>query len=158
MALYLLFINSCIVGNGSKGNSDRAYPIVKGSIMAFVISQPCIDTPHQECERACIYACPVDCIYEAENTALTPSEQQDMLYIHPIECIHCRACEPACPVEAIFSEEDVPVKWAEFIQVNEDAFEIAPGIPSCPYGRACPYVPIDQRGSVRLRCGEEGCG
>ena len=34
---------------------------------------------------------PVDCFYEGEN----------MLVIHPDECIDCGVCEPECPVEAI---------------------------------------------------------
>jgi len=35
--------------------------------------------------------CPVDCFYEGEN----------MLVIHPDECIDCGVCEPECPAEAI---------------------------------------------------------
>ncbi len=120
--------------------------------MTYIIAEPCVDVK----DAACVDVCPVDCIYEADNTALAPGERRDMLYIHPIECIHCRACEPVCPVGAIFSEEEVPAKWQNFVQVNEEAFETAPGIPPCPYGRACPYVPKDQRGGVRLRCCEEG--
>jgi ferredoxin len=34
---------------------------------------------------------PVDCFYEGEN----------MLVIHPDECIDCGVCEPECPVDAI---------------------------------------------------------
>jgi micrococcal nuclease len=39
----------------------------------------------------CIEVCPVDCFYEGEN----------MLVIHPDECIDCGVCEPECPAEAI---------------------------------------------------------
>lgn len=51
----------------------------------------------------CVEVCPVDCFYEGEN----------MLVIHPDECIGCAACEPECPVEAIKPEiEDEPdSKW-----------------------------------------------
>lgn len=35
--------------------------------------------------------CPVDCFYEGEN----------MLVIHPDECIDCGVCVPECPAEAI---------------------------------------------------------
>src|SRR5262245_42279650 len=39
----------------------------------------------------CVELCPVDCFYEGEN----------MLVIHPDECIDCGVCEPECPVDAI---------------------------------------------------------
>jgi ferredoxin len=44
----------------------------------------------------CVEVCPVDCFYEGEN----------MLVIHPDECIDCGVCEPECPAEAIFSDSD----------------------------------------------------
>ena len=59
--------------------------------MTYIIAEPCIDVK----DRGCVDVCPVDCIYEGE----------DMLYIHPDECIDCGACEPECPVTAIFPEE-----------------------------------------------------
>src|ERR1700687_4087378 len=37
----------------------------------------------------CVDVCPVDCFYEGEN----------MLVIHPDECIDCGVCVPECPVE-----------------------------------------------------------
>ena len=46
--------------------------------MAYVIVEPCIGV----IDRACVDACPVDCIYEGE----------DQLYVHPDECIDCGAC------------------------------------------------------------------
>ena len=50
----------------------------------------------------CVEVCPVDCFYEGEN----------MLVIHPDECIDCGVCEPECPVDAIVQgEEDNP--WYE---------------------------------------------
>ena len=39
----------------------------------------------------CVEVCPVDCFYEGDN----------MLVIHPDECIDCGVCEPECPVDAI---------------------------------------------------------
>ena len=39
----------------------------------------------------CVEVCPVDCFYEGEN----------MLVIHPDECIDCGVCVPECPVDAI---------------------------------------------------------
>jgi NAD-dependent dihydropyrimidine dehydrogenase PreA subunit len=52
--------------------------------------------------------CPVDCIYEIDN----------MVVIHPDECIDCGLCEPECPVTAIFVDTDVPEQWADYIEKN----------------------------------------
>ena len=77
--------------------------------MTYVIVEPCIGV----IDRACVDACPVDCIYEGV----------DQLYVHPDECIDCGACEPECPVSAIMAEDDVPEKWASYIQKNRAYFE-----------------------------------
>ena len=76
--------------------------------MTYVIAQPCVDLK----EKACIEACPVDCIYEGAR----------MLYINPDECVDCAACEPACPVEAIFFEEDIPEEYGHYTRINADFF------------------------------------
>jgi len=76
--------------------------------MTYVIVEACIGVK----DRACVDVCPVDCIYEGE----------DMLYIHPDECIDCGACEPECPVTAIFPEEDVPPNMQSYIAKNRDVF------------------------------------
>jgi NAD-dependent dihydropyrimidine dehydrogenase PreA subunit len=70
--------------------------------MPYIIAEPCINVK----DRSCVDVCPVDCIYEGD----------DMLYIHPDECIDCGACEPECPVTAIFPEEDTPPQWKDFMQ------------------------------------------
>src|SRR6516165_999791 len=44
----------------------------------------------------CVEVCPVDCFYEGEN----------MLVIHPDECIDCGVCEPECPVDAIKADSE----------------------------------------------------
>ena len=50
----------------------------------------------------CIEVCPVDCFYEGEN----------MLVIHPDECIDCGVCVPECPVDAIKPDTDPGLeKW-----------------------------------------------
>ena len=59
----------------------------------------------------------VDCIYT--------TDEDDMYYIHPDECIDCAACEPVCPVTAIFAEDSVPTEWAEYIGKNYDYFQRA---------------------------------
>ena len=54
--------------------------------------------------------CPVDCIYETD----------DMVVIHPDQCIDCGLCEPECPVSAIFPEEDVPAGQEGFVALNAE--------------------------------------
>ena len=55
--------------------------------MTFIVTENCIKCKYTDC----VEVCPVDCFYEGEN----------MLVIHPDECIDCGVCEPECPVEAI---------------------------------------------------------
>src|SRR5712672_3543993 len=50
----------------------------------------------------CVDVCPVDCFYEGEN----------MLVIHPDECIDCGVCVPECPVDAIKPDTEPGLeKW-----------------------------------------------
>ena len=56
-----------------------------------------------------------DCIYT--------TDEDDMFYISPDECIDCAACEPVCPVTAIFAEDSVPEEWESFIALNYDYFK-----------------------------------
>ena len=72
--------------------------------MAYVVAEPCIRCKYTDC----VAVCPVDCFREGAN----------FLVIDPDECIDCGACVPECPVEAIFDEDDVPDKWADFIELN----------------------------------------
>jgi ferredoxin len=68
--------------------------------MTYVVTEPCIKCKYQDC----VEVCPVDCFYEGEN----------MLVIHPDECIDCGVCEPECPVEAIVPDTEPDVeKWTE---------------------------------------------
>jgi ferredoxin len=55
--------------------------------MTFVVTENCIKCKYMDC----VEVCPVDCFYEGDN----------MLVIHPDECIDCGVCEPECPAEAI---------------------------------------------------------
>jgi ferredoxin len=44
--------------------------------------------------------------------AVAPREGENMLVIHPDECIDCGVCEPECPVEAIKPDTEPGVeKW-----------------------------------------------
>lgn len=91
--------------------------------MTYIIAEPCVDVR----DRACVDVCPVDCIYELEDTQLSEGDEayKMMLYIHPEECIDCGACEPECPVEAIFPEDEVPDKWSDYTKYNYEAFGLS---------------------------------
>jgi ferredoxin len=79
--------------------------------MTYVIAQPCIGVK----DKGCIDVCPMDCIHG--------TDQDNMLYIDPEDCIDCGACVPACPVAVIFPEAELPVQWKNFIQINADYFK-----------------------------------
>ena len=55
--------------------------------MTYVVTENCIKCKYTDC----VAVCPVHCFYEGEN----------MLVIHPEECIDCSECEPVCPAKAI---------------------------------------------------------
>ena len=68
--------------------------------MTFVVKDTCIKCKYTDC----VEVCPVDCFYEGEN----------MLVIHPDECIDCGVCEPECPIEAIVPDSDPSAdKWLD---------------------------------------------
>ena len=84
--------------------------------MAYIIAEPCIGTK----DTACVDACPVDCIHpKSDEEGFEAAEQ---LYIDPDECIDCGACVPVCPVEAIFELNDLPEKWASFVDINTNYY------------------------------------
>lgn len=61
-----------------------------GGGMTFVVTDNCIRCKFMDC----VEVCPVDCFHEGEN----------MLAIHPDECIDCGVCEPECPASAIYPD------------------------------------------------------
>ena len=68
--------------------------------MTYVVTDACIRCKYMDC----VEVCPVDCFYEGEN----------MLVIHPDECIDCGVCEPECPAEAIIPDtSDGSAVWLE---------------------------------------------
>ena len=68
--------------------------------MAYVVTDNCIKCKYMDC----VEVCPVDCFYEGEN----------MLVIHPDECIDCGVCEPECPADAIKPDTDPGLeRWLE---------------------------------------------
>ncbi|MBL8565381.1 MAG: ferredoxin family protein [Hyphomicrobiaceae bacterium] len=60
--------------------------------MTYVVTDNCIKCKYMDC----VEVCPVDCFYEGEQ----------MLVIHPDECIDCGVCEPECPAEAIKADTE----------------------------------------------------
>ena len=82
--------------------------------MTYVVAEPCVKCKYTDC----VDVCPVDCFYEGVN----------FLVIHPDECIDCGACVPECPTEAIFSEDDLPEKWADYLEINANLAEKWPNI------------------------------
>jgi NAD-dependent dihydropyrimidine dehydrogenase PreA subunit len=81
--------------------------------MAYIITDPCIDTK----DTACVDVCPVDCIHPRKDEPEFATTR--MLYIHPDECIDCGACVPACPVAAIYdSPETTPSSQKSLIEAN----------------------------------------
>ena len=74
--------------------------------MTYIVNENCINCKYTDC----VEVCPVDCFYEGEN----------MLVIHPDECIDCTLCEPECPVDAILSEDDLSEDQEKFLQINEE--------------------------------------
>ncbi len=72
--------------------------------MTYIVTEACIRCKHMDC----IEVCPVDCFYDGEN----------MLVIHPDECIDCGVCEPECPPEAILPDTDP--KAEAWLELNRD--------------------------------------
>ena len=69
--------------------------------MTYIVNDKCISCKYTDC----VEVCPVDCFYEGEN----------MLVIHPDECIDCGVCEPECPADAIRPDtEPEASEWVEF--------------------------------------------
>ena len=69
--------------------------------MTYIVNDSCIGCKYTDC----VEVCPVDCFYEGEN----------MLVIHPDECIDCGVCEPECPADAIRPDTEPDMeKWVEF--------------------------------------------
>ncbi len=79
--------------------------------MTHVITEPCIGVK----DAACVEVCPVDCIHS--------TDEAEMYYINPDECIDCGACVPVCPVEAIYAEEDLPEGMEKYIEINAQFFQ-----------------------------------
>jgi len=80
--------------------------------LTYIVKEECIKCKHMDC----VEVCPVDCFYEGEN----------MLVIHPDECIDCGVCEPECPVEAIVDDTGDDIQY--WLDLNAKFAEIWPNI------------------------------
>jgi len=80
--------------------------------MTYVVVESCIKCKYMDC----VEVCPVDCFYEGEN----------MLVIHPDECIDCGVCEPECPIEAI--KPDTEPGLEQLLSLNAEFSKIWPNI------------------------------
>ena len=80
--------------------------------MTYIVNDNCIRCKLMDC----VEVCPVDCFYEGEN----------MLVIHPDECIDCGVCEPECPVEAI--KPDTEPDLEKWLEVNAEYAAVWPNI------------------------------
>ena len=72
--------------------------------MTYIVNDKCIGCKYTDC----VDVCPVDCFYEGEN----------MLVIHPDECIDCGLCVPECPIDAIYADDELPPDQIDFIEIN----------------------------------------
>ena len=80
--------------------------------MAHVVTSKCLGCKFTDC----VEVCPVDCFYEGEN----------MLVIHPDECIDCGVCEPECPADAI--KPDTEPNLEKWMELNRQYSESWPNI------------------------------
>ena len=80
--------------------------------MTYVVVENCIKCKYMDC----VEVCPVDCFYEGDN----------MLVIHPDECIDCGVCEPECPAEAI--KPDTEPGLEQWLSINKDMAKNWPNI------------------------------
>ena len=80
--------------------------------MTYIVTDNCIKCKYTDC----VEVCPVDCFYEGEN----------MLVIHPDECIDCGVCEPECPADAI--RPDTEPGLENWLEINRRYSEVWPVI------------------------------
>ena len=98
--------------------------------MTYIVTDNCIKCKYTDC----VEVCPVDCFYEGEN----------MLVIHPDECIDCGVCEPECPADAI--RPDTESGMESWVVLNQKYAEVWPNI----------TVKKDQPSDAEKYDGEEG--
>ena len=92
--------------------TDPFRSLVSEPWMTYVVTEACIKCKYTDC----VEVCPVDCFYEGEN----------MLVIHPDECIDCGVCEPECPADAI--KPDTEPGLEKWLEVNTEYAKSWPNI------------------------------
>ena len=104
--------------------------------MTYVVDENCIRCKIMDC----VEVCPVDCFYEGEN----------MLVIHPDECIDCGVCVPECPVDAI--KPDTEPGLEKWLRLNAEYAIVWPNVtmkkPPPPDSKDRPRSCPDQKGSA----------
>ncbi len=103
--MYLLDAGFPTIRENSKPAGNRE--------MTYVVTDNCIKCKYTDC----VEVCPVDCFYEGEN----------ILVIHPDECIDCGVCVPECPAEAIFPDTD-PSATPAWLALNHEFASVWPNI------------------------------
>ena len=83
------------------------------SVLTYVVNESCIKCKLMDC----VEVCPVDCFYEGEN----------MLVIHPDECIDCGVCEPECALSKR-SRPDTEPGLEKWLGVNAEYAKTWPNI------------------------------
>ena len=84
----------------------------KEAQLTYIVNESCIRCKYMDC----VEVCPVDCFYEGEN----------MLVIHPDECIDCGVWEPECPVDAI--KPDTEPGLEKWLEINTQYAQVWPNI------------------------------
>lgn len=69
--------------------------------MSYVVTDNCIKCKYTDC----IEVCPVECFYTSDDV--------DMVFIDPMECIDCGVCVDQCPIDAIHPESPELLPWLE---------------------------------------------
>src|ERR1700728_848446 len=98
--------------------SKAAKKPVQSVQMTYIVNDNCIKCKYMDC----VEVCPVDCFYEGEN----------MLVIHPDECIDCGVCEPECAKTwpNITTKKEPPADakdWEGVANKFEEQFSSNPG-------------------------------
>jgi ferredoxin len=106
-----------VAGGLGAGSAGQARPALSRqpageTRMTYIVTENCIKCKYMDC----VEVCPVDCFYEGEN----------MLVIHPDECIDCGVCEPECPAEAI--KPDTEPGLEKWLKLNTDFAKSWPNI------------------------------
>ena len=104
--------------------------------MTYIVTDNCIKCKYMDC----VEVCPVDCFYEGEN----------MLVIHPDECIDCGVCEPECPAEAI--KPDTEPGLEKWLSLNADYAKTWPNI------TVKREPPADAKGVGTMACNNDTIG